>query len=139
MTQDLLGGQIDVYLGTMGTTSTALVSDGSGRLKLLSIISPERLDRFKDVPAASDVEALKDFSYSLWLGLLVRKETPDDVVQTLHRALGEALTDPAVKQAGEATQFIVARLEPLAQAQQGYAASIAQYRDIANAVGFKPE
>lgn len=139
MTQDLLGGQIDVYLGAMGSTSTAFISNGSGKLKLLSIISPERLPQFKDAPATHDTESLEDFTYSLWIGLFVRKETPDNIVQALHHALDAAMSDPAVKKAGESAQFILAKPQSQAQADTDYANSIAQYRGIAKSIGFKPE
>ncbi len=74
MTQDLVGGQIDLYLGAMGANSPGMVA--AGKLKLLAIISPERLDTYRNVPSVRDSRSLQDFTYSLWVGLFVRKGTP---------------------------------------------------------------
>jgi tripartite-type tricarboxylate transporter receptor subunit TctC len=138
MTQDLIGGQIDVYLGAMGPTSTTLTTNGSGKLKLLAIISPERLDQLKAVPSANSAASLRDFTYSLWLGLLVKKGTPENVVQALHRAMGNALADPVAIKAAESLQVVLAKPQPLAQANKTYTESMAQYRAIAQSIGFRP-
>ncbi|GAB3630218.1 hypothetical protein PTE30175_04203 [Pandoraea terrae] len=40
MTQDLVSGQIDIYVGAMGASSTGFVSNG--KIKMLAVMSPER-------------------------------------------------------------------------------------------------
>lgn len=139
LTTDLIGGQIDVYLGAMGATSTAYLQKGSDKLKLLSIISPERLEQFKSVPSTQETSSLKDFTYSLWLGLFVKKDTPENIVQSLHRAMDKALTDPAVITAAESAQFAMAKPQTQAQADHDYAQSITQYREIAKSINLKAD
>lgn len=138
MTVDLIGGQIDLYFGAMGATSTPLVTNGSGKLKMLGIISPERLDIFKNVPAANSADQLKDFTYSLWLGLFVKKGTPDNIIQALHTALDKALLDPAAKKAANTLQVVLAQPQTKSQADQLYQESTTQYRAVFQSIGFKP-
>ncbi len=138
MTQDLIGGQIDVYFGAMGASSTSYVSNG--KLNLLAVISPERLDQFKSAPIATQTApSLKDYSYSLWVGLFVKKGTPDPIVQSLNRALNYALADPSAKTAVEAAQVSLAKPQSADQADQDYATSIAKYRAIAASLNLKPQ
>lgn len=137
MTTDLVGGQIDLYLGAMGANSPGMVA--AGKLKLLAIISPERLDTYKDVPSVSDTPSLKNFRYSLWVGLLVKKGTPEPVIQALHQATTTAMKDPALAHTAASVQDVLAQPQSLAQADQIYAESIAQFRAIAQSVNLKAE
>lgn len=137
MTTDLVGGQIDVYLGAMGANSPGMVA--AGKLKLLAIISPERLDAYRNVPSVSDTPSLKDFRYSLWVGLLVKKGTPEPVVQALHQATTAAMKDPALAHTAASVQDVLAQPQTLAQADQIYAESIAQYRAIAKSINLQAE
>lgn len=137
MTQDLVGGQIDLYLGAMGANSPGMVA--AGKLKLLAIISPERLDTYKDVPSVRESKALKDFTYSLWVGLFVKKGTPDPVVQTLHKATTSAMTDQALAHVAAGAQIVLAQPQTLAQAEQTYTESVAQFRAIAKSIHLKAE
>ncbi|QDL39838.1 tripartite tricarboxylate transporter substrate binding protein [Rhodoferax sediminis] len=62
----------------------------SGRLRALAVTSPERIAPLPNVPTF--VEQGVNYTYSLWLGLLVKAGTPKDVVQKLSDALHYALT-----------------------------------------------
>lgn len=137
MTQDLVGGQIDLYLGAMGANSPGMVA--AGKLKLLAIISPERLNAYRDVPSVRDSKTLQDFTYSLWVGLFVKKGTPDPVVQTLHKAITAAMGDPALAHVAEGAQIVLAQPQTLAQAEQTYTESVSQFRAIAKSINLKAE
>lgn len=137
MTQDLVGGQIDLYLGAMGALSPGMVA--AGKLKLLAIISPERLDTYKDVPSARDSKSLKDFTYSLWVGLFVKKGTPEPVVQALHKAITSAMADPGLSRVAAGVQIVLAQPQTLEQAEQTYIESVAQYRAIARSINLQAE
>ncbi|MBS0493836.1 MAG: tripartite tricarboxylate transporter substrate binding protein [Proteobacteria bacterium] len=135
---DLAGGQIDLYFGSLGTNASGLISNG--RLKVLGVISPERLDTYKSVPSVNESKSLKGFTYSLWQGLFVKKGTPEPVIQVLHKAATSALNDPAVaRTAMGGAQMVLAKPQTLAQAEQAYADSIERYRAIAKSIGLKPE
>lgn len=137
MTQDLVGGQIDLFLGAMGANSTGLVA--AGKLKMLAVISPERLNTFQNVPSVRESKALKDFTYSLWVGLFVKKGTPEPVLQALHKAITSAMVDPALGRAAEGAQVVLARPQTLAQAGQFYTESVERFRAIAKSIDLKPE
>ena len=71
-----------------------------GRLKVIGQLGAQRSELLKNVPAASEGQALKNFSYKIWTGFMVPKSTPEDVVVTrLHAAIGKTLQDPAVRSA----------------------------------------
>jgi tripartite-type tricarboxylate transporter receptor subunit TctC len=89
--EDLIGNQVDFMCDQ--TTNTAEQIKG-GTVKAYAITSPERNDALPDVPTAA--EAGLDLEVSVWHGLYVPKDTPDDIVQKLSAALRIALTDQNV-------------------------------------------
>jgi tripartite-type tricarboxylate transporter receptor subunit TctC len=76
--------------------STAREMIRSGDLRALAIFSPSRLPALPDVPTLSE-KALPGFSAVAWQGMVVPRDTPDDVVQKYSAALASALEDPTVK------------------------------------------
>jgi len=72
--QDIGGGQVDfavlVYSAAMGALAE------QGRLKVIGQLGAQRSDLLKNVPAASESQALKNFSYKIWTGFMVPKNTP---------------------------------------------------------------
>jgi tripartite-type tricarboxylate transporter receptor subunit TctC len=85
----------DIMAGRVSMFFDAYVSSGghlrSGKMRALAIAAPSRIAPLSDVPTFKELG--KDFSYSVWLGLLARKETPPDVVEKLSEALRFALDD----------------------------------------------
>ncbi|MBS0467176.1 MAG: tripartite tricarboxylate transporter substrate binding protein [Proteobacteria bacterium] len=134
---DLLAGRIDLYLGGMGTVYTGSVA--SGKLKMLGMISSSRLDTFKDIPLVRETKGFKDYEYGLWLGLQVRKETPEPIVDVLRKTVVTAMSDPAYIRAAEASQVIVSTQQTSTQANEVYSASIAQYGAIAKSINLQPQ
>jgi tripartite-type tricarboxylate transporter receptor subunit TctC len=89
--EDLIGNQVDFMCDQ--TTNTAEQIKG-GTVKAYAITSPERNDALPDVPTAT--ESGLDLEVSVWHGLYVPKDTPDEIVQKLSAALQTALTDQNV-------------------------------------------
>ena len=54
---------------------------------------------FKKAPTLNESKALQDFVFEMWSGYFVRKDTPEAVVQALHKALSEVANDPSVREA----------------------------------------
>jgi tripartite-type tricarboxylate transporter receptor subunit TctC len=85
---DIMGGRVSMFFD-------AYVSSGghlrSGKMRALAIAAPSRIAPLPDVPTFKELGV--DFSYSVWLGLLARKETPADVVSKLSDALRFALDE----------------------------------------------
>jgi tripartite-type tricarboxylate transporter receptor subunit TctC len=135
--QDLGSGQVDfavlVYSAAMGALA------GQGRLKILGQLGGQRSELLKDVPTVSEGRELKNFDYKTWTGFLVRKDTPQDVVQRLHQAIGSMLKDPGVReQLALQTQLAAAPMS-LAEAAQFYEAETARYRSIARSIRLQPQ
>ena len=63
----------------------------SSRLKIIGQLGGQRSDLLKNVPAVNEGQALKNFSYKIWTGFMVPRNTPEDVVQRLHGAIGRTL------------------------------------------------
>lgn len=127
--QDLLAGQVDIFMTPYGKGQVQMVADG--KLKAPAVLSAERQELFKQVPALNESKALKGFVFETWAGFFVHKDTPESVVQALHKALGEVANDSAVRSALEAQAMIVPRPQPLAALGKIYADNTARYQTMA--------
>lgn len=67
----------------------------AGNARVLAAMTPRRLPAFPDVPTVKELGY--GFSASIWTGLFAPKGTPPEIIQTLSKALEDALQDPAVK------------------------------------------
>lgn len=135
--QDLMGGLVDIFMTPFGKSHGQLVDDG--KLKVVGVLSSERQAMFKKAPTLNESKALKGFVFEMWSGYFVRKDTPESVVQALHKALSEVANDPAVRAALEAQAMVVPRPHPLTAMNKVYSDNIARYRAIAKAINLQPE
>ena len=103
--QDLMGGLVDIFMTPFGKSHGQLVEEG--KLKVVGVLSSERQAMFKKAPTLNESKALKGFVFEMWSGYFVRKDTPEAVVQALHKALSEVANDPAVRAALEAQAMVV--------------------------------
>jgi tripartite-type tricarboxylate transporter receptor subunit TctC len=88
---DLVGGQVD-FLCDQTTNTTGQIE--GGQVKAYAVTTPERVETL-DLPTTAEA-GLQDVQVTVWHGLYVPAETPDDVVQALTDALKEALKDENV-------------------------------------------
>jgi tripartite-type tricarboxylate transporter receptor subunit TctC len=135
--QDMMAGLVDVFMTPYGKGQVALVDDG--KLKAVAVLSAERQDFFRKAPPLNDSKALKGFVFDTWSGYFVHKDTPEPVVQALHKALSEVANDPAIRQALEAQAMVVPRPQPLSAMHKVYADNTARYRAIAKAMNLQPQ
>ncbi len=135
--QDVLGGQVDIFLAPMGKANVELQKQG--KLKVLAMLNSERLEPMKDYPAISESKALKSFAFNIWTGYFVKKDTPEPVVQAIHKAITDALTDPAVRAGLEANSQLVAKPLSLQAMDKAYADGTAQFRAIAKTIDLQPQ
>ncbi|MBX9774865.1 MAG: tripartite tricarboxylate transporter substrate binding protein [Xanthobacteraceae bacterium] len=70
---DLLGGQIQVIFPNV--TSAVVTLHRSGKLRLLSVNAPERLEVAPDIPTSHE-EGLKDFVSQIFFGIFTPIKTP---------------------------------------------------------------
>ena len=135
--QDIGGGQVDfavlVYSAAMGAMAE------QGRLKVIGQLGGQRSELLKNVPAASEGQSLKNFSYKIWTGYMVPKATPDDVVNRLHAAIGKTLQDPTVRAQLAAQTQVVSAPMTLAESARFYETETARYRAIAKQIHLQPQ
>jgi tripartite-type tricarboxylate transporter receptor subunit TctC len=89
---DLVGGQVDFMCDQTTNTSGQIAA---GEIKAYAITTPERVKSLPDLPTTTEA-GLPDLKVSVWHGLYVPKDTPQDVVQKLTEALKVALADQQV-------------------------------------------
>jgi len=135
--QDLLGNQVDFFLAPYGKRYDEFHKQG--KLKVLAMLNPERLDNVKAFPAISESKILRDFSFNIWTGYFVRKDTPEPVVQRLHKAITDTLADPAVRTGLDANSLLLAQPLPLDAVGRAYTDGTAQFRGIAKAINLQPQ
>ncbi|MEY4747839.1 MAG: hypothetical protein RIQ60_53 [Pseudomonadota bacterium] len=135
--QDIGGGQVDfavlVYSAAMGAMAE------QGRLKVIGQLGAQRSELLKNVPAAAEGQALKNFSYKIWTGYMVPRNTPEDVVVRLHTAIGKTLQDPTVRAQLAAQTQVVAAPMTLAESAKFFDAETARYRAIARQIKLQPQ
>ena len=135
--QDIAGGQVDfavlVYSAGMGALAD------QGRLKVIGQLGAQRSDLLKNVPTVSEGQSLKNFSYKIWTGFMVPRNTPEDVVVKLHAAIGKTLQDPTVRsQLAAQTQHPSAPMT-LAESAKFFETETARYRAIAKQINLQPQ
>lgn len=91
---DTVGGQVQVLFDNL---PSSLPHVQGGNLTAMAIAWPERLPDLPDVPTYKEL-GYEILNQPAWYGLLAPAGTPDDIIQTLHKAAAQALQDPAVKE-----------------------------------------
>lgn len=88
---ELLGGQVDVMCDQTTNTTNQITG---GEIKGYAVTTADRVESLPDLPTTA--ESGVDLEVSVWHGLHVPAETPDEVVTTLTEALQASLTDETV-------------------------------------------
>ena len=135
--QDLISGQVDIFMSPLGTKHVELYK--AGRIKVLALLNPTRIDTAKDFPAISESKALKDFTFNIWTGYFVKRDTPEAVVATLHKGIAGTLTDPTVRANLEAASLTAPPSLSIADAAKAYTDGIAQFRAIAKSINLQAQ
>lgn len=135
--QDLMGGQIDIFITPYGKGQVQLVEEG--KLKAPAVLSAERQELFKKVPTLNESAALKGFVFDTWAGFFVHKDTPESVVQILHKALSETANDASVRSTLEGQAMIVPRPLPLTALTKLYSENTSKYQAIAKSMNLQPQ
>ena len=90
--QDLLGGSLDMVVGTPGAL---LPLHKAGKLRLVGIATANRLELAPDVPTIAESAALSTpFEALLWSALAVPQQTPVAVKNRLAEAVRIVMTGP---------------------------------------------
>jgi tripartite-type tricarboxylate transporter receptor subunit TctC len=85
---DLLGGQVQVYFGSMPPTIEHI---RAGKLRMLAVTTATRFETLPDVPAVG--EFVPGYEASQWFAVGLRKSTPAEIVNRLNNEINAILAD----------------------------------------------
>lgn len=91
---DLMGGQIDAVFVDIGP---GLQYVKGGKLKALAVSSPQRHVLLPDVPTFVE-SGFPALQMDAWFGVVVKRGTPQTIVQRLNAAVLSAVEDPRVSE-----------------------------------------
>jgi tripartite-type tricarboxylate transporter receptor subunit TctC len=133
--QDMGGEMVDIAIIVVGEQQIGLAQQG--RLKILGTLAPAgkvEAAVLKPYPSINDSKSFKDFAFNIWTGYFVRKDTPEPVVQALHKALNATLGDAEVRAQLEKLGGMLAPVRPQAEVDREYAVQTERFRAIARAI-----
>lgn len=132
--QDLLGGQVDMYLVN---TAASLPYIRTGKLIPIAVSMPKRIDVLPDVPTFSE-QGVPDFESYAWQGLAAPAGTPPAVIQRLSKELAKALESEEVR-----SKFKEMGIEPFPLSHDAFTRHVhdqsAQWGEVIRAAGIKLE
>ena len=135
--QDLMGGQVDLFITPYGKGYVQLVQEG--KIRAVAALSQNRQGQLPAVPTLNESKALKGFVFDTWSGYFVPRATPEPVVQAIHKALSDVARDATVKGALEEQAMVVPAPLSLAELNTLYTDNTARMRAIARAIGLQPQ
>jgi tripartite-type tricarboxylate transporter receptor subunit TctC len=87
---DVMGGQVDVYIGTL-TSLVPLMK--SGRLTGVAVTTAKRSVDFPDIPTL-DESGAKGMDFNIWMGMFAPAGTPPSVIAILNKETNRVLQSP---------------------------------------------
>jgi tripartite-type tricarboxylate transporter receptor subunit TctC len=91
---DLMANRIDIYASSIPTL-LGYVRDK--KLHAIGVTSLKRVAVLPDTPAFAETDGLSHFNAITWFGILAPAGTPEEVVNTLNKAINRVLANQKVK------------------------------------------
>ncbi|MEI2416941.1 tripartite tricarboxylate transporter substrate binding protein [Orrella sp. JC864] len=134
---DVMAGHIDY---TIESSSTAVGSIASGKVRGLVVLRPERVAVLPDVPAAGETR-YPGLHYDIWNMMLVPKGVPEPVLEKLNAAINRALATPALRQRYEQMGVALPSQEhrSLAGSAELLRSEVARWKTLLEQAGVKPD
>jgi tripartite-type tricarboxylate transporter receptor subunit TctC len=92
---DVYAGQVTAMFATL-PSAIGLIQ--GGKLRALAVTGVNRSAALPDVPTGRE-SGMPDLVVTTWNGVLAPAGTPPQIIERLHKALADAVADPALKQA----------------------------------------
>jgi tripartite-type tricarboxylate transporter receptor subunit TctC len=89
---DLIGGQVQVYFGTL---LSSIEHVRAATVRALAVTSTTRSEALPDTPTVS--EFVPGYEATLWNGLGAPRGTPSEIIEKLNNEINAALADPVIK------------------------------------------
>jgi tripartite-type tricarboxylate transporter receptor subunit TctC len=99
--QDLVGGQVDMFLNTYSTAAPLITA---GKIRALAVTMKERHPDLAAVPTLAESGA-KDFDAFGWIGVLSPAGTPRPIVNRIHGEMVKAMPELRTQYASFGTIF----------------------------------
>jgi tripartite-type tricarboxylate transporter receptor subunit TctC len=132
--QDLLGGQVDMYLVN---TAASLPYIRSGKLVPLAVAMSKRIDVLPQLPTFAE-QGVPNFESYAWQGVAAPAGTPPAVIARLQRELKAALESEEIK-----TRFLEMGLQAFPVSSEAFAKHVAeqsaQWGELIRSAGIKLE
>ena len=93
MTQDALGGQIDLAIGSVAVLTPHVKG---GKLRAIAVTGDKRSHAMPDVPALAE-QGFPGFSALAWWAIFAPADTPKPIMDKFHAELVKALNQPDVR------------------------------------------
>lgn len=103
----LIGGQVQAAVLPMPLVEQHAKS---GAIRLLAVATPERLPSFPGLPTLKEQGVPVDVG--TWVGFLAPANVPADVVQRLHAAIQDAMSQPAMAEKLRQAHVLPDRMDP---------------------------
>jgi len=123
---DLMNGDVHVALQNAATV-TPIVQ--SGKLKALAVTSATRLAELPDVPTMREA-GFGDIGTNAWQALYAPADTPNDVLETVHRSVLKALSDEKAQAQFTKLQFTIVPTKTLSDAKTWMQDEIARWTPV---------
>jgi tripartite-type tricarboxylate transporter receptor subunit TctC len=129
---DIAGNQVPIgFIGLPPVVGFAK----PGRVRILAVGTPERSPIFPDAPSVSEFPGIKDYRFTIWMGVFAPARTPAAIVQRLS---AELVKEPATRErlaaAGVTSMGLVgAEFNAFVEAER------VRYRNVARTSGIKIE
>jgi len=135
--KDMLGSQVDIFLTPYGAPQVELAK--SGKIKFIAALSPGRGSLLPQLASTTESKLLKTFTAEIGTGYFVKRDTPEPIVQALHKAIQTVMVDPEFKASIIALGQEMSPLQSLDAANKAFADEATQYRAIAKSINLQPQ
>ena len=109
---ELMSGRVDATILGIGSLTPYIKS---GKVRLIAVTSPNRVEQYPDIPAIA--EALPGYDSRGWFGYVAPAGTPKHIVALLNQEINRAMTAPDVKEKLNAIGLTVVAESPESFAQ----------------------
>lgn len=137
MMTDLMGGQVDLAFTVFAGSIPAMIADG--KVKVLGLTTRAPLSKYPQIAAMGAHPKLVGFEFDSWAGIVVPRNTPDGIANQINKAAYEALQNPEIRSAFEATGNLIVNPTSVADLDRVYRDEIARYQAIARSINFEPQ
>ena len=135
--KDLIGNQVDIFMTPYGVAQVELAK--SGKIKFITALSPSRGPLMPQLASTTESKALKTFTAEIGTGYFVKRDTPEPIVQALHKAIQSVIGDAEFRSSMVTMGQETSPLQSLDVANKAFVDETAQYRAIGKSINLQPQ